>query len=87
MGGADIYRQTLAMAHRWELTFIHDTYDGDAYFPAYDALLPQFDRVAAQSEGLVTYVTYVRRGATPVDGRDVDNKDNYGPANHGSANQ
>lgn len=33
LGGADIYKQTLPLAHRVLLTRVHGTWDADAYFP------------------------------------------------------
>ena len=36
-GGEEIYRQTLARAHRLYLTRVHATIEGDAFFPEYDA--------------------------------------------------
>ena len=33
IGGADIFEQTLARADRIHLTVIHQSFDGDAYFP------------------------------------------------------
>lgn len=36
IGGADLYRQTLPMATRLELTRVHAAVDGDAHFPAFD---------------------------------------------------
>lgn len=36
IGGADLYRQTLPMATRLELTLVHGNVDGDARFPAFD---------------------------------------------------
>ncbi len=36
IGGADLYAQTLAIAHRLELTRVHAAVDGDAHFPAFD---------------------------------------------------
>lgn len=36
IGGADIYRQSLALADRLLLTEIHAEIDGDAHFPALD---------------------------------------------------
>ena len=35
-GGANIYQQTLDIAQKMYLTFIHETFDGDTYFPDYD---------------------------------------------------
>lgn len=36
MGGAEIYRQSLALADRLYLTQVHAAVEGDAFFPAYD---------------------------------------------------
>jgi len=33
IGGADIYKQTLPRADRIHFTLIHESFDGDAYFP------------------------------------------------------
>lgn len=35
-GGAEIYRQTLPVADRLQLTIIEEDFPGDAYFPEYD---------------------------------------------------
>ena len=37
IGGADLYRQALPLAHRLELTEIAESYQGDAHFPAFSA--------------------------------------------------
>lgn len=37
IGGADVYRQTLAQADRLELTRVHVTLAGDATFPDFDS--------------------------------------------------
>jgi len=36
-GGASIYRESLSLAHKIELTVIHRQYEGDAFFPKIDA--------------------------------------------------
>ncbi|GAC1634737.1 MAG: dihydrofolate reductase [Nevskia sp.] len=36
IGGAELYRQTLPIATRLELTQVHAVVDGDAFFPALD---------------------------------------------------
>lgn len=36
IGGADLYRQTLPIAARLYLTLVHQCFEGDAYFPAFD---------------------------------------------------
>lgn len=37
IGGEQIYRQTLPIADRLYLTLVDNDFDGDAWFPAYDA--------------------------------------------------
>lgn len=37
IGGAELYRQALPLAHRLELTEIAESYQGDAHFPAFSA--------------------------------------------------
>ncbi len=37
IGGAELYRQTLAIATRLELTEVQTDVDGDTWFPAFDA--------------------------------------------------
>ncbi|MFI4981037.1 MAG: dihydrofolate reductase [Nevskiales bacterium] len=39
IGGADLYRQTLPLASRLELTQVHAQVEGDTHFPDYDAKL------------------------------------------------
>ena len=33
IGGAEIYKQTIAACHKIYLTHIHHSFDGDAFFP------------------------------------------------------
>jgi dihydrofolate reductase len=35
-GGAELYAQTMPLAERLHITYVHRTVDGDAYFPAID---------------------------------------------------
>jgi dihydrofolate reductase len=35
-GGAELYAQTMPLAERLDITYVHRTVDGDAYFPAID---------------------------------------------------
>jgi len=41
VGGADIYEQVLPLANTLYLTRIHQSFEGDTYFPAWDAKLWQ----------------------------------------------
>ena len=47
IGGADLYRQFLPLAHRLYVTLVHAKVEGDAYFPEFDLseweLLEQID--------------------------------------------
>ena len=67
IGGASIYDQTIAFAHCLELTIVHGSFEGDAFFPPYEYLLSEFDCVASlyQPHTLPpsTYMTYERRSA------------------------
>lgn len=36
IGGADVYRQFMSLAHRMYLTFVESEFEGDAYFPPVD---------------------------------------------------
>ena len=37
IGGADIYKQTIGIAHKLYVTHINQTFDGDAFFPKIDS--------------------------------------------------
>lgn len=37
VGGAEIYKLALPWAHKMYLTIIHHSFEGDTYFPSYDA--------------------------------------------------
>ena len=62
IGGASIYAQALDMAHRLELTLIDGAFMGDAFFPPYEPLLPNFNQVGIIKNGQKTpshtYITY-----------------------------
>jgi dihydrofolate reductase len=73
IGGADLYRQTLARAGRLYLTEVAaDVPDGDAFFPEIDpALWQEVERIPHQPDARHPYayafVTYVRRPALASD--------------------
>lgn len=65
-GGADIYRQTLDLAGRMYLTLIHETFDGDTYFPDFDrSQWRETARESHQPDGknkyAYTFVTFERK--------------------------
>ncbi|KUM02126.1 dihydrofolate reductase [Chromobacterium subtsugae] len=64
IGGAELYRQAIAVADRLCLTEIADAYDGDAHFPEFSAAdWRQASREEAVSAGGLAYafVDYLRR--------------------------
>lgn len=36
LGGAEIYRQALSFADHMDLTFVHEEFEADAFFPEFD---------------------------------------------------
>lgn len=59
IGGGEIYRQTLDLASRLELTHVHTKVDGaDTFFPAIDPTAWQV--VAEEDHGEFTFATYQR---------------------------
>ncbi len=57
-GGDSIYKQFLPRADRMVLTEIHDTYEGDAYFPEWDTdRWEEIDRTTKDELSFVTYVS------------------------------
>ncbi len=66
IGGAELYRQTLPLAARLELTRVHAVVDGDAFFPTIDAEAwretARDDRAADDRHALAhSFVTLLRR--------------------------
>ena len=66
-GGEEIYRQTLARAHRLYVTRVHATIEGDAFFPEYDAAdwteIEREDRAADErNPHAFSFITYEAAG-------------------------
>lgn len=61
VGGAELYEQALPLATRLELTQVHDTVDGDVYFPIYDPLA--WELVAHEEHDGFAFASYVRKPA------------------------
>ncbi len=62
MGGAQIYAQALPLAHRIEVTEIHQDFQGDAFVPPLGSQWRQTSRLSAQSSTGLNYsfVSYER---------------------------
>jgi dihydrofolate reductase len=67
IGGADLYRQTIALASRILATEVHTEIEGDAYFPVLDMHeWVQFNRQSQAPENGLAYdfVQYIRQPMT-----------------------
>jgi dihydrofolate reductase len=67
-GGADLYAQTMPLADRLHITYVHRAVDGDVYFPAIDrSVWQETERdehaAAAGDEAAFAFVIY-RRAAS-----------------------
>ena len=67
-GGADLYAQTMPLAERLHITYVHRAVDGDAYFPAIDRsvwLETARDEhpAAAGDDAAFAFVIYQRPGS------------------------
>jgi dihydrofolate reductase len=66
-GGADLYAQTMPLAERLHITYVHRAVDGDAYFPAIDRSVWQEtarDERAAAAGDDVAFAFVIYRRAT-----------------------
>mgnify|MGYP002639425562 CR=1 FL=1 len=66
IGGASLYQQTLEIAEKLYITFIHDTFEGDAWFPEIDQnIWVESSRVSHDADEKnphnYSFVTYSRR--------------------------
>jgi dihydrofolate reductase len=67
-GGAELYAQTMPLAERLDITYVHRAVDGDAYFPAIDRgvwheTAREEHAAAAGDDAAFAFVTY-RRAAS-----------------------
>lgn len=65
MGGASLYQAFLPFVHRIQMTWIHQDFDGDVYFPPIDKsvfrLISQTERMQDEKSGLCySYADYER---------------------------
>ena len=61
IGGESLYRETLPLADRLELTMVLGEYEGDAFFPDYRRLLDQhFELIKKEEREAYAFETYVR---------------------------
>ena len=67
-GGADLYAQTMPLAERLHITYVHRAVDGDAYFPAIDRSVwletaRDEHAAAAGDDAAFAFVVYQRPGS------------------------
>lgn len=61
IGGESLYRETLPLADRLELTMVKGDYAGDAFFPEYRSLLDEkFELVKRAKKGWYAFESYRR---------------------------
>lgn len=61
IGGAEIYKQTLMLVDRLELTVINGEYKGDTYFPEYEHLIgTEFRLVTSEKHDGYVFNSYIR---------------------------
>ena len=69
-GGADVYRQFLPVASKLFLTRVHGVYDGDTYFPPFDAAEWSLASSQPSSRGAatpsITFEIYERKNPTAL---------------------
>lgn len=68
IGGASLYKQTLEMVDGIYLTYIHQDFEGDAYFPNIPACFVERSRKKIQDNPLLEVIFYenTRSGKTKV---------------------
>ena len=59
-GGAGIYLQALSLANKMELTIIHQTIDGDTFFPEIDQ--NQWEITNTEDFEIFSFVSYSKKG-------------------------
>jgi len=60
-GGANVYRESLAVAHILELTLVEGDFEGDTYFPRYEHLIGKvFKKTQEDPRNGFRFVTYER---------------------------
>ena len=58
-GGGDIYLQALSLANKMELTIIHQTIDGDTFFPEIDQ--KQWEITNTEDFDIFSFVSYTKK--------------------------
>lgn len=69
IGGGEIYTQAMTHADALEITRVHGTFEGDAYFPAIDEKIwevvrTEYHAADEKHQYAFTYITYKRRRAS-----------------------
>ncbi len=59
IGGAEVYKQTIDLVDRMEITHVHQNPRGDTFFPSFD--LADWKKTASQVKNGYEFATYERR--------------------------
>jgi dihydrofolate reductase len=59
IGGGEIYRDAIERADEMLLTFVHEKYEGDTFFPKFDAA--QWEEISHEDHGRFSFVELRRR--------------------------
>lgn len=65
IGGGEIYKQAMTIAHKIEITRVHETFEADTFFPEIDTTIwketaNSFHKKDTNNEYDFSYITYVR---------------------------
>ena len=68
LGGAEIYKQAMSFADKLDLTFVHHTFDADAFFPEIDLNIWQkasseYFKADEKNKYNFSFVTYTKKEA------------------------
>ncbi|MDR0876436.1 MAG: dihydrofolate reductase [Treponema sp.] len=58
-GGAMVYNEAVKIADKIELTLVHKTYDGDAFFPKIDPAL--WEKTDSTDTDIFSFITYTKK--------------------------
>lgn len=64
IGGAEIFKLTMEIADRLYITEVHETYDGDTFFPPYKdewKLIEKTEKMTSSTGTTFTYLIYERK--------------------------
>ncbi len=64
IGGSQIFKESLPLANKLYLTWIHPLFPGDVYFPEFESFLDAFKKTSSQLESepfVYEFADYIRK--------------------------